>query len=261
MNYGHAFAIAGKDMKEAFASVAIYGPMLGIPLFFAFVLPAFTVYISQYAGPQLASRIFGAAAVSAPLQEKGLLFIRFFALNVLGPIFLTMPIITASVLAADSFAGEKERKTAESLLATPVTNSELFFGKILASMLPAFVLTMLVFIIYATVTNYFTLKTFGSAIFPNIDWYMMLLNAPLLSLTTIGLVVLVSSRVKGIKEAQQISALLALPVFLMPFGVILNIATLSPVFFVYMLAFLALACAAILKAGILFFNREDFISA
>jgi ABC-type Na+ efflux pump permease subunit len=66
-----------------------------------------------------------------------------------------MPIITASVLAADSFAGEKERKTAEALLLTPATNEELLVGKILASLIPAVLLTAIVFLIYAGIIDFF----------------------------------------------------------------------------------------------------------
>ena len=47
-----------------------------------------------------------------------------------------MPIFTASVIAADSLVGEKERKTSEALLALPISNGELLLGKILASFCP-----------------------------------------------------------------------------------------------------------------------------
>ena len=119
-----------------------------------------------------------------------------------------MPIITATVIAADSFAGEKERKTAESLMSAPATNTELLSGKTLASLIPAVVLTVVIYLIYAGITNYLTVTSFGISVFPNILWYMMPANSPFLALTTIGLIVLVSSRVKNIKEAQQISSLL-----------------------------------------------------
>ena len=255
-----ALAIATKDMKEAFSSIDIYGPMLGIPLFFAILLPIFTIYVSQYAGLQIAERILGPIAVSQTGTLNKLVFIKYFVTNVLGPIFLTMPVITASVLAADSFAGEKERKTAEALLVAPIKNSDLFFGKILASALPAFLITLAVFAIYALIINYFTLGSYGVALFPNATWLLMLADSPLLILTTIGLVVVISSRVKGIKEAQQISALIALPIFLMPFIAVFNIFSFSAVFFGILFVVLALICFAILFTGIKKFNRESMIT-
>ncbi|MGC8675910.1 MAG: ABC transporter permease subunit [Candidatus Micrarchaeia archaeon] len=260
MNTDAVFALTLKDMREAFSSAEIYAPMLGIPLFFAFVLPLFTVYVSQYAGLQLAERILGPVALGqAPPLDK-LAFVRYFALNVLGPIFLSMPIITASVLAADSFAGEKERKTSESLLASPISNSELFLGKILASALPALAVTLAVFGIYAGVIDYFTLGEYGALVLPNGEWYMMLANSPFLILSTIGLVVVVSSKVKGIKEAQQISALLALPIFLMPFIAVFNVFSFSALFFAYLLLFLAALTLAILAFGVKSFRREGLVA-
>jgi ABC-type Na+ efflux pump permease subunit len=43
--------------------------------------------------------------------------------------------MVSSVLAADSFAGEKERKTLEALLYTPTTDRELFTAKLLEAVM------------------------------------------------------------------------------------------------------------------------------
>lgn len=264
MNYQHVLDIAAKDLKEAFSSLAIYGPMIGIPLFFAITLPAFTIYISQYAGGSLLIKILGSAAVTSGIssyQVAKFAFVKFFTINILGPIFLTMPIITATVIAADSFAGEKERRTAESLLSTPATDTELLAGKSLASLIPAVVLTVVVFLIYAGITNYFSMASFGAYIFPNILWYMMLLNSPFLALTTIGLIVLVSSRVKNIKEAQQISSLLVLPILVLPFISVFNVANLDFWFMFEVLVFLIISSAVVMYLSVRFFDRERFIVA
>jgi ABC-type Na+ efflux pump permease subunit len=262
MDYSKAYAVAAKDLKEAFSSISIYGPMIVIPLFFAITLPVFTIYISTYSSSQIVSRILGVpvAQVQSPSISR-FYFVDFFSINILGPIFLTMPIITASVIAADSFAGEKERKTAESLLATPISDFELLLGKILASLIPAIILTIAIFLIYAGITNYLTLSSFNMLIFPNTSWYMMLLNAPFLALTTIGLVVLVSARVKGIKEAQQISALLILPILVIPFISIFNVADLTFVFFSLMLITLIITSSIVLYISVKLFDRERFIVA
>ncbi len=260
MNKERYLAIAWKDMKETFSSIAIYGPMIGIPLFFAIALPIFTSYVSLYAGPAIAEKIAGIAAANAQ-SETGYTFISFFATNVLGPIFLTMPIITASVIAADSFAGEKERKTAESLLVTPASNAELLLGKVLASFIPTMILTIAIFLIYGSITNYLSYSDFGKYVFPNMAWYMMLLNSPFLAITTIGLVVLVSARAKGVKEAQQISTLLILPVLVIPFISIFDVANLSLEFFLGMLGVLAIASAAVMYLSTITFDREKFVAA
>ena len=50
----------------------------------------------------------------------------------LAPLFLIVPLMVSAVLAADAFAGEKERKTLETLLHLPISDRDLFFAKVLA---------------------------------------------------------------------------------------------------------------------------------
>ncbi|MGC8495607.1 MAG: ABC transporter permease subunit [Candidatus Micrarchaeia archaeon] len=258
MQTERAMAVAKKDMQEVFSSISIYGPMLGVPLFFAILLPVLTFYVAMYAAPSLATRIIPQVAASGT-NVKSAAFMAFFSVNVLGPIFLTMPILTASVIAADSFAGEKERKTSEALLATPITKAELMIGKILASFIPTILLTLAVFAIYGSVTDFLSNKAFGVLVLPTPPWFMMLLTAPLLAIATIGIVVIVSAHAKGIKEAQQISTLLVLPILMMPFIAIMNIANMNVVFFAYLIAFLAAASIIILYVGVKWFRKEAIL--
>ena len=50
------------------------------------------------------------------------------------PFFLILPLMFSTVIASESFAGERERKTIEALLYTPATDTELFVGKVLAGL-------------------------------------------------------------------------------------------------------------------------------
>ncbi len=190
---------------------------------------------------------------------KSLAFMYFFAINVLGPVFLTIPIFTASVIAADSFAGEKERKTSEVLLSMPVSNGELLFGKLLASFVPTMLLTLAMFAIYGSIVNVLAMSAFSAHILPTQTWLMMLATSPFLAVATIAIVVFVSSHVKGIKEAQQISTLLVLPILLMPFISILGIANLSVRFFAYLIVWLAVADIAIAYASAKTFRKESIL--
>ena len=51
-------------------------------------------------------------------------------------------------VAAYSVVGEKQARTLEPLLATPITTFELLSAKVLASLLPALALTALMFAVY-----------------------------------------------------------------------------------------------------------------
>ena len=57
--------------------------------------------------------------------------------------FLLMPMILPSIIAAYSIVGEKTNHTLEPLLATPVKTWELLTAKMLASFIPSMVLTWL----------------------------------------------------------------------------------------------------------------------
>ncbi len=253
-------AIAIKDIREVFSSVSIYGPMIGVPIFFSVALPFLTVYVALHAAPSIASSIaIAPVAASTASAVNSLSFMYFFAINVLGPIFLTIPIFTASVIAADSFAGEKERKTSENLLASPISNSELLTGKILASLIPTIILTFVVFGIYGGTVNWLSFSEFNQYILPTPTWLMMLASAPLLALAAIAVVVFVSAHVKGIKEAQQISTLLVLPILLIPFISILGIAKLDVSFFAYVIVILAVVDSLIFYASLKTFRKEKIL--
>jgi ABC-type Na+ efflux pump permease subunit len=260
MDFKKVYSVALKDLTEVFSSPSIYGPMLGVPTFFAIMLPFLTFYVAKYGASNIASKI----AVTIPTvggvsPTSGLLFMAFFAVSVLGPVFLTMPIFTASVIAADSFAGEKERKTSESLLSTPIEVEELLLGKIMASFIPAILLTLAIFGLYGYVTNLLAIGSFGHTILPTAPWLMMLATAPFLAIAAIGIVVLVSSHVKGIKEAQQISTLLILPILIMPFVSIFNVVDLTVSFFLWVIAVLFVVDLIIIYIGVKSFRKENIL--
>ncbi|MCK7526808.1 MAG: ABC transporter permease subunit [Ignavibacteriales bacterium] len=58
------------------------------------------------------------------------MFVLYMTAFMLAPLFLIMPLMFSSVVGADSFVGERERKTMEALLYSPATDMELFLGKV-----------------------------------------------------------------------------------------------------------------------------------
>jgi ABC-2 type transport system permease protein len=260
MDIGRALAITRKDLKEVFSSASIYGPMLGIPMFFAIALPVLTLYVAINAAPAIASQLANIPLPSGPPSfVTSVAFTYFFAVNVLGPIFLTMPVFTASVIAADSLVGEKERKTSEALLSMPVSTNELLVGKILSSFIPAELLTIAVFLIYGTVVNLLSYHSLGVYVLPSAAWLMMLLASPFLALAPIAIVVFVSSHVKGIKEAQQISTLLVFPILGMPFTTVLGFTRLTVGFLSAFIVGLIILDIVIIYVGIKTFRRDTLL--
>lgn len=65
--------------------------------------------------------------------------------------FLLVPSMIASTMSADAFAGERERKTLETLLATPLGDRAIVAGKALAALLVALAVAVVV-VVVATIT-------------------------------------------------------------------------------------------------------------
>ena len=60
------------------------------------------------------------------------------------------PISFSLVIALETFVGEKERRSLEPLLATPLSNAELYWGKMLAAMIPPVMASYLGLAVYLT---------------------------------------------------------------------------------------------------------------
>ncbi|WP_423360743.1 ABC transporter permease [Melissococcus plutonius] len=128
------------------------------------------------------------------------------------PLFLLIPVMLATIIASSSFVGERENKTIEGLLYTPLTNRELILGKILAASIPAMIVTWLSVIIYGGLIDTLGLPIFGKAIFPNLNWIIVvLLLNPLIVFLSIALIISVSQHVKTSKSAQSVAMILILP--------------------------------------------------
>jgi ABC-2 type transport system permease protein len=148
----------------------------------------------------------------------------------LGSMFLLIPVINSMMIALNSFVGEKERGTLESLLFAPITVKELFIGKVLSAFVPTIVLTVGSFVIFGVITTAITYPIFNGFIFPNTNWLLLVFwLSPILTLFTILIEVLVSARSKSFQEAQQIGGLVILPIVGLFVGQATGMLIISPI--------------------------------
>ena len=140
-------------------------------------------------------------------------YIYLFINYLLPSLFLLVPIITASVVAANSFVGEKERRTLESLLFSPISIKTLFVSKVLASFIPSYLVSIISFICSGIIINAMGYPLFNEMIFPSANWIALITClSPMVTFMTVLLNVLISSRVKTYQEAQNIGGIIVLPV-------------------------------------------------
>lgn len=139
----------------------------------------------------------------------------------------------AVFIAADSFAGEKERKTLEPLLVSPVSDMELFFGKVLTAFVPSMIICFVTFVIATCLFDWSALRVFGRAIFPDVAYLiMMVTTAPLATMFSISVMVLVSARITSVRDASQIGGVVILPLILLILGqmfavIFINVLTVA----------------------------------
>lgn len=225
------WVVAVKDMRAIFANVQVWMPMVVIPVVLGVVLPAIAVGALRFSGAASMNNLDAVlhflerlppsplrqALDAMPSLEQRLAYLManyFFA-----PFFLLVPLMTSSVISADSFAGEKERGTLESLLLAPVDLTSLLVGKVLAALLPSVGLSLATFVLYGVAVNAVGWPMFGRVFFPQANWLpLMALVIPAISLVAVVLNVFISARVASFQAAYQMGGLVVLPVIGLLFG-------------------------------------------
>jgi len=124
---------------------------------------------------------------------------------------LLVPIFAALSLAAQAFVGEKQSRSLEPLLTTPITVPELLLGKVLTPLLLALLLMAATYLLHLVV-----MLTLGEAgvwltLFLPRTLTLYLLIGPLVSVTALLSAAIVSSRANDARSAQQLGGLIVLP--------------------------------------------------
>jgi len=209
MNWNNVLTIAKKDWIEVRQNKSVVGTMFIVPLIFIILMPLAIILIpssspdaaqQMFQDPDLAgfmSRLpdFITKAIEGlDMTQAGIvLFLGY----MFAPFFLIMPLMFASVIAAEAFAGERERKTIEALLYTSATDTELFLGKVLAAFVPAFLVTLFAFAVYILVVNGASYPIMGRIWFPLPSWYPLIFwVSPAISVLAIAITVMISARVQ-----------------------------------------------------------------
>jgi ABC-type Na+ efflux pump permease subunit len=228
MNWRAILAIVRKDLKIVIQNKGVLIPTIAVPLILFGVIPwisALAPSIVNMGGTSyeeittlIEQMPAGLRTELAPytLEQQTIVF---FLVYMLAPMFLIIPLMVSSVIAADSFAGERERRTLESLLYSPTSDRELFIAKLLSSWMAAIVVALTGFLLYAVMANIAAWPTMKMIFFPNWMWFILVLwVSPAAAGLGLGTMVLVSGRAQGFQDAYQIGGAIVIPVLLLMFG-------------------------------------------
>jgi hypothetical protein len=225
VNWRAIKAIVRKDLKVVLQNKGVSIPLIVVPVAILVALPALSAFVPSlqampgmpFAGldnfiQRMPPGLQAALAGYDEAQTMIVLVLVYF----LAPMYLILPLMVSSVIAADSFAGEKERKTLEALLYTPTTDRELFTAKLLSAWLPALGVAWMGFVLYSIVANAAAWSAMGKVFFPNLMWLVLALwVAPAVAGLGLGVTVLVSARAQGFQDAYQMGAIVVLPILLL----------------------------------------------
>ncbi|MEH7885721.1 ABC transporter permease subunit [Bacillus sp. JJ1609] len=225
MNKRLIWLIATKDIKAITSSVQVWLGLILLPVIFSVIIPLAFILVIKYlplSSPEFTDLVdkvlkglqetkAGEFISSLPSMKHQIIYV---VINYMfGSIFLLIPCLNAMMIALHSFVGEKERRTMETLLFSPITVKDLFLGKVLSAFIPAIGITLLSFVLFGIITISLTFDMFGFLIFPNANWLILILwVVPMITILTILVNVFVSARAKGFQEAQQLGGLLILPI-------------------------------------------------
>ncbi len=216
-------AVVAKDLTAVKRSKAVVLPMLFVPVLLLIVLPLVIGLIASHSaavqvGDFLTRLPHGVAdpITSLPQEEQMIVLVNGY---LLAPLFLIVPLMISAVLAADAFAGEKERKTLESLLHLPMADRDLFLAKLAGAFIPALAVSWIGFVCFAVVANSVAWPVMHRLFLPTRLWIVMIIwVAPAVAALGLGVMVRVSARARTAQEANQLGGAVILPLIFLAMG-------------------------------------------
>jgi len=178
-----------------------------------------------------------------------------FAILIVGFIPSSFSLITA----LESFVGERERNSLESLLSMPITDNELYIGKLFSSLITP-LLSSYVAMLMFTFLMYTIDSTLYFGAITTTRLALLFLTIGLVAITMVAGAVVISSHISSIRAANLMSSFILVPMVLIiqlqAFLIINNHWDVQRI------SVLALAVLAILlvRMGMLTFNREEILS-
>lgn len=176
-------------------------------------------------------------------------------------LFLIIPLMIPMIIAVYSIIGEKQTRTLEALLATPITTGELLAGKCLAAITPGVLSAWVSYALFALLAVPFVPPATLRTILLGPGWLLALaLLAPgAAALAVIG-GLMISSRASDAQAAQQVAGIIVLPVIALMMGQFAGVVQISPLLVLVGAAVLFALDAGLLALAVRLFQRETILT-
>ncbi|MCB0191458.1 MAG: stage II sporulation protein M [Anaerolineae bacterium] len=233
-----ALVITRRELRDSLKDWRIVTPIVILTLIFPFLMDFTsrwaTNWVSRFTDPILVERI----------NPFLLMIVGFF------------PISFSLIIALESFVGEKERNSIEPILSMPLTDLELYLGKMLSSLMLPLMASYLGITVFL-VSRFFTSPPWVPPL--ELAILMFLLNT-VEALVMVSGAVVVSSQTTSVRAANLLASFIIIPMALLiqAQSIVMFYAEYQALWwFVLVLLVIDLI---LIRMGIRIFNREDILS-
>lgn len=267
MKWARVRALLRKEWLEILHNRTIVWTFLGLSAIFTLMPLALAFGLPRIAGGEIINdpdtaalsaqlaKVYPAYANLAPLAQFQVFMLRQFV-----ALFLLVPVMGAMSVATYSIIGEKTTRSLEALLAAPVRTLELLAAKTLASAVPATLVTWVAAGFFALIVTWLAGPEVRQLVLDPPSMVLLILGVPLVAIFGLGAGVVVSSRVNDPRSAQQVGALVVLPVVALVIGQATGVFLLSVPMVLTGAAILLIADVVVLAVGLSLFNREAILT-
>ena len=259
-------ALLSKEILDLRQNLAIFLPAMIvtvvailIPVFVAVIVPAVTgERLSDSGDLEIALEMYKKDPSMRSLDPEAAIqayvFQYFLVMLILGPITSAMSVAASSVIS------EKQARTLEPLLVTPITTLELLGAKLLGALLPALVLSVISVVLYLMVVVLTAHAGVFSVLLGARTLGVVFVLGPLAAMVALQLAVCVSSRVNDARTAQQLGVFVILPIPALLLGQIFGGIDLTIPLMLWMSLGLLLVNAVLMWFAIRLFDRETILT-
>jgi ABC-2 type transport system permease protein len=183
-----------------------------------------------------------------------------YTLNLFTLMFMILPVAIPVTIAAYSIVGEKTSRSLEPLLATPITTVELMAGKTISAAVPAILATWISFGIYVIGARLMVADSIFRYVIDPMWLIAIFVVGPLLTLMAVSIAIMISSRVTDPRVAEQLSAVVVLPLILLLVGQSVGWILLDQTLVIIIAIAIALLDAVLIYLSIRIFQRETILT-
>ena len=253
--------IVRKEWAEVFKKRMVLFSVIFLPLFLS-VLPL--IIMSSMGGSSINSASAELPAqflqICKPNMNAGECT-QYYLASTFMIMFMMIPLFIPVNIAAYSIVGEKTTRSLEPLLATPISTGELLAGKNLASVIPAIIATWAGFAVFAVGALIITGRGVVAQALLDPMWLIaIIITGPLLSILSVNFSIMVSSRVNDPRVAEQLSAVVILPLLAVFFGQIAGLFILNSTLILLMSLVLVFVDVLMVYLAIRLFQRETILT-